>query len=1077
MKKILSLLILIWAGQSLMAQVPVISSIERITKIPTTKLFINGSGFDSDPARMKVWFGAQEGQVVSATGNSLEVVIPVGATADNITVINLTSRKSWKSPQKFYPFFSGDGFDPNLVRKGYWSNDAAWYLDLTAVDFNRDKKTDIAVSNYTSSLNTIDIFLNTRPVPPNGTVTFNPDAYKIGVTDLMNDVVHGDLNNDGWPDLVFTQGGDATQGSDRYTVYVAQNSNGSFPLVQKYFMEASSTFTEKIQIRDLDNDGLPELIVSNSKTPELFIFRNTSNGAVSFVTKPIAIPIPGVTTPFGLGLEVQDLNGDRKPELIFTGQDTGASSNVIRVLPNTTNQAGGFSFGAPVHVENVQILFDLVTGDFNRDGLLDIASSTGISGKIAVNINTSSGNTISFDSKKEFTASGSKGMDIGDVDGDGWLDIVSSNYRESKITVLENRSDGGSFNMNSVSVDVDYPSSNIRVADMDGDGKPDFVLTATVGAGMGYNTEVYLNKNCTTPIIFGETSRYICSNQTIRLQTFNIPGATYIWNQGGKEIKNSAENFVDITAIGDVTVTMVQGSCSETSNVINFISGTGTVPGDPAPQPVEPSCIGGEVQLSAPSVNGASYKWSGPNGFTSDLQNPKISNIQPGDAGIYTLVVSIGQCQSSEGTVLVDVISFPAWEIVSSTGDGFCEGTSSELSLPSDPNYTYSWKKDGAAIGSGGPVLPITAGGQYEVVVTHTAQGCSTVYTKNVQATNLPVLDPSVSKNTPCVSEVVPFSANAVLSSGVQGSYLWDFGDGVKSDLENPEHGYAAAGSYTVTLTVGYVGMTACQSTATLVVNVTNAVKPVITADKNPVCPGDTVKLNVQTGTYTSVDWWYSVDKIARGTGESISTTDLGKYFVTTMDNNNCVGQSDTLVILSNEVPLVIATPSDTTIAPGSEVQLLVEGTADSYIWAPATDLNDSSIVNPLASPTSSITYIVTGTLNLTGCTASDTVRIKVDVGEGVPMSLIPAKVITPNSDGTNDFWTIEGIENYPGATIMIMDRRGMLLREFVDYDNLNGFDGTDSSGNLLPPGAYYFIVRAVDSFYIPYKGSILLVR
>jgi len=53
---------------------------------------------------------------------------------------------------------------------------------------------------------------------------------------------------------------------------------------------------------------------------------------------------------------------------------------------------------------------------------------------------------------------------------------------------------------------------------------------------------------------------------------------------------------------------------------------------------------------------GASYEWTGPNGFVSSLQNPIISNTTPSMAGEYSLKVKKGVCESEIQTVKVDII-------------------------------------------------------------------------------------------------------------------------------------------------------------------------------------------------------------------------------------------------------------------------------------------------------------------------------------------------------------------------------------------------------------------------------------
>lgn len=65
-----------------------------------------------------------------------------------------------------------------------------------------------------------------------------------------------------------------------------------------------------------------------------------------------------------------------------------------------------------------------------------------------------------------------------------------------------------------------------------------------------------------------------------------------------------------------------------------------------------PYCAGNTIQLNA-SVGATSYAWTGPNGFTSNLQNPTIPNSTALDAGTYTLNFTTPNCNGSTTTTVV----------------------------------------------------------------------------------------------------------------------------------------------------------------------------------------------------------------------------------------------------------------------------------------------------------------------------------------------------------------------------------------------------------------------------------------
>jgi gliding motility-associated-like protein len=81
---------------------------------------------------------------------------------------------------------------------------------------------------------------------------------------------------------------------------------------------------------------------------------------------------------------------------------------------------------------------------------------------------------------------------------------------------------------------------------------------------------------------------------------------------------------------------------------------------------------------------------------------------------------------------------------------------------------------------------------------------------------------------------------------------------------------------------------------------------------------------------------------------------------------------------------------------------------------------------------------------------------------------------ISPNGDGNNDTWIIEGIEKYPENTILIYNRWGDKIREFSNYNNSNvSWDGKNESNEPLPNGTYYYIIEVKDVGTL--KGWILI--
>lgn len=103
------------------------------------------------------------------------------------------------------------------------------------------------------------------------------------------------------------------------------------------------------------------------------------------------------------------------------------------------------------------------------------------------------------------------------------------------------------------------------------------------------------------------------------------------------------------------------------------------------------------------------------------------------------------------------------------------------------------------------------------------------------------------------------------------------------------------------------------------------------------------------------------------------------------------------------------------------------------------------------------------------GCESS---RARVNVKVGYSGLNIP-NAFSPNNDGVNDTWRIQGIEKYPKAGVTVFNRYGVKVFESADYQT--AFDGS-WNGNVLPAGVYYYVINiGVDCN--PISGNLTIVR
>jgi hypothetical protein len=210
----------------------------------------------------------------------------------------------------------------------------------------------------------------------------------------------------------------------------------------------------------------------------------------------------------------------------------------------------------------------------------------------------------------------------------------------------------------------------------------------------------------------------LCTGATLNLSTPAVTGATYAWSGPGgytATTRNPSRTNVTTTMAGTYTVTVTNGGCSATSSVTVVIN---TSPSALATAN-SPLCTGETLNLTTPAVTGATYAWSGPNGYSSSAQNSSISNVTMSMAGDYEVVVNIGSC-SATSTVTVVINTTPT---ATATNDGpLCEGNNLNLNTPSVSGAIYSWTgPNGFTSAVNNPTITsITSSdaGLYEVTVT-----------------------------------------------------------------------------------------------------------------------------------------------------------------------------------------------------------------------------------------------------------------------------------------------------------------------------------------------------------------------
>ena len=1040
------------------AQVPLITSIDKGSTYAGDIVTIAGSGFGTDPNQVVVQFGAARGEVVDMTNHVIVARVPAGASYSIVSVTNLASDKTGYSAKAFGPSYQGDGNFTlaDLETPPVYLQSRSGLFDVCACDFDLDGLNDMATANDQAPNTFITLHRNTSTPTA---VSFANSDLNIGIG--TKNISCGDLNSDGLPDLIISQGG--TTG-DRIFLYRNQSTTGnlSFALAQTLIVDGNNARIPRIH--DLDADGLPDIIVTNESNNRISIFRNNSTGNnFGFSTTVFSLQMTGASSSAGIGVE--DFDGDNLPEIII---NPNFDNNLV-IFKNTSS-TGNLRFNELPAINVGQSLVQLSIADVDGEGRPDILVTRLLGSDIAVLLNeTPEDGDITFASPTLIPSIPRPwGIDVGDLDGDGLPDMAVGSVQAGVVDfdVFINTSTPGSASFDRIRVNSGIRIRNIKIVDLSGDSKPEIVTTQVDDNRLA----IYRNTNCLKPVIAPGGPIEQCVGTNVTLYTNPVDGLSYQWRLNGSPIAGTGSELA-VTASGNYTVvaTSEGGACAVESEPRTVTFQSGTIPPNSTATNSGLTCVGDNVQLFASAVTSASYIWSGPNGFSSTDQNPIISGASLDDVGYYFLEISNGSCESLKDTTLVEVSSLPDLSLSVDGLTTFCTGGDVSLEVPNLDGYGYQWQRDGGDItGATNATLTASATGDFALEYTN-GDGCN-AFTDvvTVLAADIPVPGFSTSTTEACVNEAIDFTNSTSFDTNFTPTYSWSFGDGGASSVETPQYAYTSAGNFTVTLTVGYSEVAGCSDQTTLSIDVSDVPDVSVTADPGTdFCRGDTLTLTATAG-FADYLW----DDTDASTTNTIQVTEEGIYTVGVV---SAIGCDNTASITVNYFPSTALniSASPATIEVGDTVTVSASG-AVSYSWAPDTIFVNGTENNEVAqavpinpgSPYLSLTAV-----DANGCTIRDSIQIEVTPGP-VVLAVEPASYFTPNGDGIDETWVVGNILNLPQCTVIVFNRGGQKVFEQTGY--ASDWDGT-FEGTPLREGAYYYVIICEGETIA--KGTVNLLR
>jgi hypothetical protein len=319
---------------------------------------------------------------------------------------------------------------------------------LVFVDVNHDTFPDIVASNFLTQ----DVTVNLG----NGQGVFGARIRSL-VSATPFGVAVGDWNGDTHLDV-------ATVNTSQNNISILRGTGtGTFDnLTQIPVGQAPNG----IVAADFNADAILDLAVVNTNSNNVQIWRGNGSGGFT-----LNLTLATGTNSLPASASVADLNGDTRPDLVVCAR------GIDQVKVYIANGAGGFN--TPVNLSTGFGPRVSRADDLNKDGFLDLfvgQSYVSGTGELAVLTGNGSGTVWSAPSVVS-TGPVPIALATGDYNKDGNLDVVTGNLTGNSLSILETTAGGAFITAGKIPLGTGAFPTSIVVADFNKDGKPDIAAT------------------------------------------------------------------------------------------------------------------------------------------------------------------------------------------------------------------------------------------------------------------------------------------------------------------------------------------------------------------------------------------------------------------------------------------------------------------------------------------------------------------------------------------------------------------------------------------------------------------------
>lgn len=310
-------------------------------------------------------------------------------------------------------------------------------IGVAAGDWNGDSIPDLAIIAYSSAQVRIVLGVGDGTFGTATDLTTGTNPYGIAA---------GDMDADGDQDLVV-----ANYTSGTLSLFRGAG-DGTFAAK----VDTSAGFSPRdIALGDIDGDGDLDVVYGGTLVG---VIKNDGTGALS----------GGVTHTVGTnpnGVTLGDFNGDGDLDI---GVAVGVGPHVGTLANN-----GSGTFSAAVLLSSLGVPANVVAGDLDGDGDLDLAMSLQTNNQLSMHYNNGAGVFSGTNYQTAGSNSNPIGLEIGDIDNDGDLDLVSANYGNNLITIYRNSGNGLSYTTTTRSAGAQLRW--VALKDLNGDGYLDLI--------------------------------------------------------------------------------------------------------------------------------------------------------------------------------------------------------------------------------------------------------------------------------------------------------------------------------------------------------------------------------------------------------------------------------------------------------------------------------------------------------------------------------------------------------------------------------------------------------------------------